>query len=66
MPDTAPSTTGYNTGSTALTFNGTFAGTPNNGTITIPLSTNGDRFTSIGNPYPSPISVSDFLAKTAL
>ena len=65
MPDTAAGVNGFNTGSTALSFNGTFAGTPNNGTITVPLSTNGDRFTSIGNPYPSPISVSDFFSQNS-
>ena len=33
--------------------------------ITVPLSTQGDRFTSVGNPYPSPISVSEFFSQNS-
>jgi hypothetical protein len=42
-------------------FEGTFNGTPNNGDITIPLVTAGSRFNAVGNPYPSPISIYDFI-----
>jgi hypothetical protein len=59
MPDTTTSTT-YNDGSSAMVFNGAFNGTPNNGPVTRPLSTNGNRYTAIGNPYPSPINVHAF------
>lgn len=43
------------------TFAGTFAGTPNNGDITIGLSTAGNRFNAVGNPYPSPINIHSFI-----
>lgn len=55
-------TPGYNAGTTAIRHVGTFTGVPNNGTITYPLSTQGQRYTAIGNPYPSPIGVADFFA----
>lgn len=42
-------------------FNGVFQGTPNNGDISIPLSNQGGRFNAVGNPYPSPISIRDFI-----
>ncbi|MDR6968551.1 hypothetical protein J2X31_002574 [Flavobacterium arsenatis] len=42
-------------------FNGVFEGTPNNGDISIPLSNQGGRFNAVGNPYPSPISIRDFI-----
>lgn len=42
-------------------FEGTFTGTPNNGTVTIPLGTGGGRFNMVGNPYPSPISIYAFI-----
>lgn len=60
--DTAP---GYNSGANPLTFVGTFNGRPNNGTISYPLSTQGNRYTAVGNPYPSPISVTAFFAQNA-
>ncbi|MDI1255951.1 MAG: hypothetical protein PSV16_07600 [Flavobacterium sp.] len=44
------------------TFNGVFTGTPNNGTITIPITNIGQGFNLIGNPYPSTISAAAFLA----
>lgn len=55
--DTLP---GYNTGATALTFEGVFIGTPNNGVITKGLTTVGERYTSVGNPYASPININAF------
>ncbi|MXN89872.1 hypothetical protein GR160_01415 [Flavobacterium sp. Sd200] len=59
MPN-ADVTPGYNAGTTALTFEGVFTGTPNNGVITKELSTQGERYTSVGNPYASPININDF------
>ncbi|RYD94930.1 MAG: T9SS type A sorting domain-containing protein, partial [Sphingobacteriales bacterium] len=64
MPDTNPAS-GYDGGTTAITFTGQFTGVPNNGTITKTLSTVNNRFTAVGNPYPSPISVLDFYAANA-
>ena len=43
------------------TFAGVFQGTPNNGDITIGLSTEGNRFNAVGNPYPSPINIHSFI-----
>lgn len=43
------------------TFAGIFKGTPNNGDITIGLSTAGNRFNAVGNPYPSPINIHSFI-----
>ena len=61
MPDTnAAVGADYYNGITPVTFTGTFTGTPNNGTVTIPASVQGSRFTAVGNPYPSPISVEAF------
>jgi len=59
MPDTN-STSGYNGGSTAISYDGIFTGVPNNGDYTTPASTQGNRYTAVGNPYPSPISVKEF------
>ena len=53
---------GYNAGTAAISYSGTFTGVPHNGTITYPLSTEGFRYTAVGNPYPSPIGVADFFA----
>jgi hypothetical protein len=61
MPD-SNSTPGYNDGTATYTFPGTFKGAPHNGQVTIPASQQGNRYTAIGNPYPSPISVTDFFA----
>lgn len=58
-------TTGYNEGTTAITYNGLFIGTPNTGTITKAMNTGGNRYTGTGNPYASPISVVDFFAQNA-
>nr|WP_322623896.1 YDG domain-containing protein [uncultured Flavobacterium sp.] len=61
MPN-ADSTTNYNGGTGTLVVDGKFIGTPNNGTITRALNMNTNKYTSTGNPYPSPIGVSDFFA----
>jgi len=61
MPDN-DATDGYFAGTTPMPYIGNFTGTPNNGTITIPASVAANRFTAVGNPYPSPISVEAFFA----
>jgi uncharacterized delta-60 repeat protein len=43
-------------------FEATYTGTLNNGTVSIPLSGANARFNLVGNPYPSPILIADFLA----
>ena len=52
--------TGYNTGESAIVHGGVFTGTPFNGPVTIAASTQANRYTAVGNPYASPISVEDF------
>jgi hypothetical protein len=44
-------------------WTGQFTGVPNNGTISLPLTYSGTAFgyNLVGNPYPSPISVTTFL-----
>jgi len=59
MPD-ADTLAGYGSGRTSMAYVGNFKGTPHNGDITIAASTQGNRYTAIGNPYPSPVSISDF------
>lgn len=63
MPNGYPNsgdTAGYNDGNTAVNYMGEFSGTPNNGTITVQVSSEGNAYNMIGNPYPSPISIYDF------
>ncbi|KGO91617.1 T9SS sorting signal type C domain-containing protein [Flavobacterium subsaxonicum] len=50
----------YYAGTETLTYQGAFTGTPNNGTITVDLNSAGNRYTAVGNPYPSPISLQEF------
>jgi hypothetical protein len=52
----------YQLGSATMVYNGKFTGVPNNGTISVPLSGAGNGFNLIGNPYPSPINISQFLS----
>jgi hypothetical protein len=47
---------------TLTTFNGQFKGVPNNGDITIPITKTSTGYNLIGNPYPSKISATSFLA----
>ena len=50
--------------SPATIWTGSFIGIPNNGEITVPLITNTDegfRYNLVGNPYPSPINISNFV-----
>jgi hypothetical protein len=48
----------------ATVWNGTFTGVPNNGDIPFTMSNGGAglRFNLVGNPYPSPISMTQFVA----
>lgn len=55
-----PNADAYAANTYAFAYDGTFTGTPYNGTINAPLNTNGDLFTAIGNPYPSPLGITDF------
>ena len=59
MPDLT-GVASYDNIQTPMTFVGSFTGTPHNGTITRSLSTIVNRWTAIGNPYPSPIGVTAF------
>ena len=67
MPNEDPANLGLGTpyylGSSALTYNGVFTGTPNNGTVTlgIPIPLASNKYYAVGNPYPSTISASAFL-----
>ena len=66
MPNGYPNsgaTAGYNAGTTRVAFEGVFEGTPNTGTVRIPLSyTNVNlSYNGVGNPYPSPISITKFI-----
>jgi len=46
-------------------FNGTFSGVPNNGEIAVPVTATGNRYNAVGNPYPSPISLQDFILENS-
>jgi trimeric autotransporter adhesin len=61
MPN-GSSATNYNGGTGTLVIDGQFTGTPNNGTITRNLNMQANKFTATGNPYPSPIGVSEFFS----
>ena len=56
MPNTHPAT--------ATVWNGQFTGVPNNGNVPVTLTNNGvgQRFNAIGNPYPSTLDMSSFVA----
>lgn len=45
----------------ASSYNGQFIGKPNNGNIQIELSTEGNKYNAIGNPYPSAINIAKFI-----
>lgn len=48
----------YQQGTATMVFNGVFTGVPNNGDISVALATGGNKYTLVGNPYPSPVSLS--------
>jgi hypothetical protein len=56
---------GYNEGTATLSIEGVFKGVPNNADVSIAASIVGNRYTAVGNPYASPISVSDFFSQNA-
>lgn len=70
MPNSLP-VAGYNAGNTSVVYNGVFTGVPHNGNVRIPLSygmVNNSQgvavlrqYNAVGNPYASPISISDFI-----
>ena len=60
MPN-GDATPGYNAGTTRIIYNGAFTGTPNNGDIKVDLNFDSSAYNAVGNPYPSPISVQDFI-----
>jgi hypothetical protein len=49
---------------TASAYEGKFTGVPNNGSITFTMQNigQGQRYNLVGNPYPSAISIADFIA----
>jgi hypothetical protein len=68
MPNEDPSNLGpgstYALGSTSLTFNGIFAGVPNNGDVPVTLNYGIDAahaYNLVGNPYPSTIDANAFI-----
>lgn len=65
MPNTITGgpTGGYFNGTETLSYQGVFKGVPHNGRIETQLNTAGNRYTSVGNPYPSPISVQEFFTQ---
>ena len=67
MPNTNP-LSGYDVGSTTLTYPGVFTGVPNNGVINVPITAGatGFRYNLVGNPYPSPIEMSTFVSENLL
>ena len=66
MPNEDPANLGLGTpyyiGNSALTYNGVFAGTPNNGDITYTMSTVGNGYNAVGNPYPSTLNMDNFIS----
>lgn len=60
MPNSHPTT--------PTVWNGSFSGVPNNGIIPITMTNAGagKRFNLVGNPYPSPISMTKFVDDNAL
>jgi hypothetical protein len=60
MPNTDP-TTNYDAGTATLAYPGAFTGTPNNGTLSL-SGLSSDKYYAVGNPYPSTIDASLFLA----
>jgi hypothetical protein len=57
VPNTHPVTT-------PTTWSGAFTGVPNNGTFTVPVTTN--TYNAVGNPYPSPIDADQFITANGI
>lgn len=51
----------YNNGVATMVYNGIFKGVPNSGEVTTTLP--GAGYHLIGNPYPSPVNIQQFLAQ---
>ena len=66
MPNTDPFS-GYDAGSSSIKYPGVFTGVPNNGDVPVTLiyGAPGFRYNLVGNPYPSPISLSTFAAENS-
>ena len=64
MPNTSI-VAGYNEGTKAIAYNGAFNGVPHNGEVLFPLSSVGQRYNAVGNPYPSPINIAQFFDKNS-
>jgi len=70
MPNFVEGNSAYDAGNQAYVYPGTFIGVPNNGTISVPATvtdlntgaplSQAGHYILVSNPYPSPISVSDF------
>ncbi len=60
MPNTSTEA-GYNNGTTPITYHGSFTGVPNNGAVYATVSSQGQGYNGIGNPYPSPVNVHNFI-----
>jgi Immunoglobulin domain len=65
MPNSNGNVPGYAEGTGASVFNGEFTGTPYNGDVQVPLSIQGNKYTAVGNPYASPISIKSFFLQNA-
>jgi subtilisin-like proprotein convertase family protein len=52
---------------TPTVWHSQFSGVPHNGTVNVPLANvaAGQRFNLVGNPYPSPIDLNEFIAQNA-
>ncbi|KOS07323.1 hypothetical protein AM493_15715 [Flavobacterium akiainvivens] len=60
MPNDLPDVNGYNTGDTAIPYNGIFNGVLNNGTVGVAAGELVNHYIAVANPYASPISVINF------
>lgn len=49
-----------NAGTPGTSYPGEFKGVPNNGAISVNISTSNTGLNLVGNPYPSPLSISNF------
>lgn len=69
MPNENPSDLGtgttYYLGTSTLTYNGVFTGVPNNGNVSVTMSTAGNGYNAVGNPYPSAINIDTFISANA-
>lgn len=63
MPNTDP-TSGYDAGTTSIAYPGVFTGLPNNGDVTLAVSSG--TYNAIGNPYSSTISADDFITDNGI